>query len=379
MNGKKLRKLRLSDKVRIGVALGLFAAAMTMVGITRSSADGAKRAAEETTAQVLGMAFDGHQVSDLDKSIKFYEALDFHVGSKTDWKVDKIANELGGTPGAESRTAIMITQSSVSDKPFPLILREYRNIDRKNWSDLSSSDLLSGHMDLTVQGDCNPVMDKLKAMNMLKVPKMNLPGGGRPTTGPRAFVFVQDPDGWYIELFAIIPPAPGAPPPGPKVSNSTATQQNIDRLGKQPGFNHIGLNVIDPVKALAFYQGVLGGDYAPLPPPPATPPPPGAPPRMTMMNGWFPQATTEGHVRLELIAFPQPPGKETPPDEHFADIGVNYVGFQVTDIDAVYAKAKADGAQTVSAGGVVKVKDGRAVIIRDPDVGGFVELWEAKK
>jgi hypothetical protein len=27
----------------------------------------------------------------------------------------------------------------------------------------------------------------------------------------------------------------------------------------------------------------------------------------------------------------------------------------------------------------VKVNDGRAVMLRDPDVGGFVELWEPKK
>ena len=100
---------------------------------------------------------------------------------------------------------------------------------------------------------------------------------------------------------------------------------------------------------------------------------------MTMMNGWFPQATTSNNVRLELIAFPQPPDKQTPPDEHFADINVNYVGFQVSDIEAVYAKAKADGAATVSTGGIVKVKDGRAVMLRDPDVGGFVELWEPSK
>jgi len=33
----------------------------------------------------------------------------------------------------------------------------------------------------------------------------------------------------------------------------------------------------------------------------------------------------------------------------------------------------------VSDGGIVKVADGRAVIVRDPDVGGFVELWQPKK
>lgn len=366
-----------SEKLGVIVAAACLAAAVATVGLARSSARTPDRSEDATTVSVLGIAFDGHQVSNLDASIKYYEALDFHLqGKETGWKVDKVANELGGTPGVQSRTAIMLTQSSVSDKPFPLILREYRGIDRKDWSGLSSSDLLSGHMDLTVQDDCNPAMDKLKSMGLLRVPSMNLPGGGG-AKGPRRFAFVQDPDGWFIELFALPTPPPGAPPAPPKVSNSSATAQNIDRLGKQTGFNHIGLNIIDPAKALAFYQGVLGGDYPTLE---SLKPPAGAPPsRMTMLNGWFSQATTDGKVRLELIAFPQPPGKQQPPDEHFADINVNYVGFQVSNIDAVYAKAKAAGATTVSTGGIVKVKDGRAVMLRDPDVGGFVELWEPSK
>jgi len=134
------------------------------------------------------------------------------------------------------------------------------------------------------------------------------------------------------------------------------------------------LNVIDPAKALAFYQGVLGGDYPPLPPPAAD----GKPPRMTMLNGWYPQATTDENVRLELLGSPQNQDKQ-PPGQHFADINVNYVGFQVTDIDAVYAKTKAAGAKTISDGGIVKVQDGRAVMLQDPDVGGFVELWQPTK
>jgi catechol 2,3-dioxygenase-like lactoylglutathione lyase family enzyme len=356
------------------VAAGILTVAMATVGFARSSAHASKSAGDSGAADVLGMAFDGHQVSNLDQSIKFYEVLDFRLTSKTEWKVDKLANELGGTKGAQSRTAVMTTQSSVSDKPFDLILREYKGIDRKDWSKLTSADLGAGHMDLTVMDDCNPVMDKLKAIDLLKVPQMNLPGGGAAANGPRRFVFVQDPDGWFIELFAKMKPAPGAPPEGPKVSNSTATQQNIERLGSQAGFNHIGLNVIDPAKSLAFYQGVLGGDYPPLP----DPAPAGTAPRMTMLNGWFPQATTTGNVRLELLGSPQNRDKQAP-DQHFADIGVNYVGFQVTDLDAVYAKAKAAGATTVSDGGIVKVKDGRAVMLRDPDVGGFVELWQPAK
>jgi catechol 2,3-dioxygenase-like lactoylglutathione lyase family enzyme len=354
------------------VAAAVLTAAIATVGFARSAARAANAAADTGSPLVLGMAFDGHQVANLDTTVKFYETLGYPVGSRTDWKVDKVANELGGTKGAQSRTAIINMPSSVSDKPFPLILREYRGINRQDWSKLNSAALGAGHMDVTVLDDCNPVMDKLKAVNMLVVPQMGFPPG--PPNGPRRFVFVQDPDGWFIELFAKIPPAPGAPPEGPKVANSTATQANIERLGKQAGFNHIGLNIINPEKALAFYQGVLGGDYPPLPPPAAD----GKPPRMTMLNGWYPQATTDENVRLELLGSPQNRDKQ-PPDQHFADINVNYVGFQVTDIDAVYAKTKAAGAKTISEGGIIKVKDGRAVMLQDPDVGGFVELWQPTK
>jgi len=368
-----------SRNLAVVVAAAVLTVALATIGLARP----AGRAPQAGDAgKVLGIAFDGHQVSNLDNSIKYYEALDFHLqGKASNWKVDQVANALGGTKGAESRTAIMVGQSSVSDKPFPLILREYRGIDRKNWSNLGLGDLLSGHLDLTVMDDCQIDMDKLKAIGMLKEVSMNMPGGGGGANGPRRFAFVQDPDGWFVEFFAIMKPAPGAPPEGPKVSNSTATMQNIDRLGKQIGFNHIGLNVKDMAKAVGFYEGMLGGDYPPLAPP--TPPagaPAGGPggrgaPRMNMMNGWFRQAGTDKNVRLELIGEPG----DTVPDEHFQDINVNYVGFEVTDIDAVYARAKAAGAITVSEGGIVKVSDGRAVMLRDPDVGGFLELWEPKK
>ena len=333
----------------------------------------AQATAADGEGKVLGIAFVGHHVSNLEQSIKFYEALDFHLsGQPSEWQVDPVVNQLGGTPGAESRTAVMTLQSSVSDLPFTFLLREYRGMERKDWSQLSSSDLLSSHIDLTVADDCTPAMDKLEAMNMLKVPEMGIAGGGG-DGGPRRFVFVQDPDGWFVELFAIIPPKPGDPPAEPKVSNSTATNQNIDRLGKQPGFNHYALNIVDPVKALAFYKDVLGGDYADYTPQPA--PAAGESPRMAMLNGWFPQATTANNLRYELIKFPQNEGKQ-PPEQVFSDININYAGFQVVNIDDVYARARAAGAITVSEGGIVEVSDGRAVMLRDPDVGGFVALWE---
>jgi catechol 2,3-dioxygenase-like lactoylglutathione lyase family enzyme len=348
---------------------GVMMTTMLVLAVTASPA-GAE------TGKVTGFRLIGRQVSDLEASIRFYQALDFQLqGHPSAWRVDEITNRLGGTRGVESRQAVMTVQSSVSDVPFVLVLREYRGIERQNWGGMSSSDLLSGHIDLTVLDDCRPAMEKLRAMNLLREPEMNISRRGEDPNGPRRFVFVQDPDGWYVELFALMQPAPGDPPAAPKVANSSATFENIDRVGKQAGFNHLGLNIIDPQKALAFYQGVLGGDYPPFTPPPA--PEPGAAPRMNMMNGWFPQATTDNNLRFELIGFPQNAGKQ-PPAMKFTDIAVTYAGFEVTGLDDLYARTLAAGAIPVS-DGIVEVADGRSVMIRDPDVGGFIELWERGK
>src|SRR5258708_38106834 len=87
---------------------------------------------------VVGLAFVGHQVSDLERSIKFFEAIDFKVAEgPSGWTVDKELNKLGDTPGAESRTAVMRVQSSVSDVPFTIVLRQYRGMERQDWSRLT--------------------------------------------------------------------------------------------------------------------------------------------------------------------------------------------------------------------------------------------------
>lgn len=372
---KKLRVVNslLSRNLGAVVAAGVLTIAMATAGLARSSTGTPKAGAASDTGNVLGIEFDGRQVSNLDQSIKFYQALGFELSGKpTDWKVDKVVNQLSGTKGAMSRTATLTIQSSVSTKPFTLVLREYKGIDRKNWGNLTSSDLLSGHIDLTVQDDVGPFADKLKAINMFRPVQMGIGGGGP----MHAFGFVQDPDGMFVEMIAKRSQAPGQQPPAPAPTPASSGEAAVDRVGKQPGFNHIGLNVLDSEKALSFYQGLLGGDYPPLKPEPSAPT--SGPARMNMLNGWFPQATTHGKMRLELLPFPQDKGK-VPPPERFSDIAVNYVGFQVTDLDALYGRLKAAGIKTVSEGGIVKVNGGHAVVVQDPDVGGFVELFQPAK
>ena len=319
-------------------------------------------------ADVVGLAFVGHQVSDLERSIKFFEAIDFKVAEGPGaWTVDKELNKLGNTPGAESRTATMKVQSSVSDVPFTLVLRQYRGIQRRDWSKLTSWNLLASHIDLTVDGSVSVLLDKLEGLNMLTMPEVNGLPNPRRQEGFRRYAFIQDPDGLTIEYFSKPIPKPGDPPAAPTVSNSTATPANIDRLGKQAGFNHFAVNIVDPHKAVDFYSKVLGGDYPPLAA--------NATGAQLLLNGWYPQATTNNNLRIELGYFAVNAGK-TPPPIKFQDINANYSGFQVSNIESAYARAKEHGAITVSDGGIVDYQKGRAVLIRDSDVGGYIMLWQ---
>jgi len=317
-------------------------------------------------SDVVGLALVGHQVADLERSIKFFEAIDFKVVEGPGaWTVDKELNKLGNTPGAESRTATMRVQSSVSDVPFTLVLRQYRGM-RQDWSKLNSWDLLASHIDLTVDGSVSTLLDKLEALNMLKMPEVQGLPNPRQQQGFRRFAFIQDPDGLTIEYFSKPIPKPGDPPAAPGVSNSSATPQNIERLGKQSGFNHYAVNVIDPQKARDFYAKVLGGDYPPFQNTGAA---------QIMQNGWFPQATTNNNLRIELGYFVANKDKTAPPIK-FQDINANFAGLQVSNIESAYARAKANGAITVSEGGIISFHKGRAALIRDPDVGGYIMLWQ---
>ncbi|MBV8844568.1 MAG: VOC family protein [Bryobacterales bacterium] len=153
---------------------------------------------------------------------------------------------------------------------------------------------------------------------------------------------------------------------GRRFNAASATPQNIDRLGKQSGFNHYAVNVMDPEKARDFYVQALGGDYPPFENTGA---------KQILQNGWFPQAATNNNLRIELGYFVVNKGS-TPPPIKFQDINANYAGLQVSNIENAYARAKSHGAVTVSEGGIIDFHKGRAALIRDSDVGGYIELWQ---
>jgi catechol 2,3-dioxygenase-like lactoylglutathione lyase family enzyme len=194
--------------------------------------------------------------------------------------------------------------------------------------------------------------------------------------------YLTDPDGMDIEIIdeRIASPAVGGRSARPVLL---------------PGVNHVGLVVLNSAKARAFYGHELGGRLVS--------------PKSPWMHGDFYDAAVGGHgnilrffnesfpeafearlagsdpalmspapgsrINFELVEFQN--RKKPVAPARITDIGVGYVGFEVRGLDAFLARARADGARMVS-DGIITMRGGgtRVAMIRDPDVGGFVELFE---
>ena len=62
------------------------------------------------------------------------------------------------------------------------------------------------------------------------------------------------------------------------------------------------------------------------------------------------------------------------------DVGAAYFGFEVKNLDAFLPRALAAGATPVGDKSIVKMSGGtREIMLRDPDTGAFVLLFEAAK
>ena len=96
---------------------------------------------------------------------------------------------------------------------------------------------------------------------------------------------------------------------------------------------------------------------------------------INLINGAFPEAAApQTEMRFELVEY-QKPDRQDVQDYRVSDVAVNCVGLQVEGLDAFCARLNNAGIQPLS--GIVSMNDGtRAVVVRDPDVGAFVELFE---
>src|SRR5579883_3238258 len=322
------------------------------------------RAEAPSSAQgrVVGLAFAGRMVSDLDRSVAFYEALGFErdPAANPAWRRDEVVERIYGIPGARGVT----TRMAKMYVPEP-----------------------SGGRFVIVVPDAEALWTRLQARGMLHA----LSWGGRLIAPPGEtrgmLAYITDPDGLDIEIIEQRPARPAASVPGDG-------QMRPARPALLPGVNHVGLVVLDSGKARTFYGDLLGGRLVTADSP--------------WLRGDFYDSAVGGHgnilrffnesipaafeslpgasdpalanvapgtrINFELVEFQNRKHPVTP--ARITDIGVGYVGFEVDRLDAFLPRARAAGARMVS-DGIVTMRGGtRVALVRDPDVGGFVELFD---
>jgi catechol 2,3-dioxygenase-like lactoylglutathione lyase family enzyme len=317
----------------------------------------------------IGLAFVGRMVADLDRSVAFYKAIGFTQDSKADaeWHRDKVIDHLYGVDRVETRTARMLITNEASGQPFAVYLREVKGIKRRNLAGHPAWEPGATHFSLVVP-DAQLLWSRLQAAGMLRARSWGARLIAPPGQTQGSIAYLTDPDGLDIELLA-------QRPAGPKEAGQTVSPDTL------PGVGHAGLIVLDSDKSRAFYGQLLGGR-----PQSADSP---------WLKGDFYDSVVGGHgnvvrifdesfaaaaapqfrLNLALIEFQN---RKKPVEPYrITDIGVGYVGFQVEGLDSLLTQAKAAGAKVVSKPEIVIEKNGsRATLIRDPDVGAFVELFE---
>ncbi|HET8695900.1 MAG TPA: VOC family protein, partial [Gammaproteobacteria bacterium] len=163
--------------------------------------------------------------------------------------------------------------------------------------------------------------------------------------------------------------------------------------GAVRGLYHFVHSTADAERSFAFYHDVLGIELTRSPfagPPAPDAPPPRIVPRANAGSDplvWDLTDTKGARFRTVFMHAPNTPfGLEL---SEFFDIargeraanpwdpGASMIEFAVRDLDAVFAAANARGAPVVTVGAApIRVPDGRAVLLRDPD-GYLIRLVQA--
>jgi catechol 2,3-dioxygenase-like lactoylglutathione lyase family enzyme len=324
----------------------LFAIAALSLSIASSSAAQAPAAATPAPqADVVGVGNFAHIVSNLDASLAFYrDVLGLTVTNTIPFGPNDAVARFGHTEGGQSRVAVL----KVPGLAMGIELIEYRNITRMPQHP-RFVDPGAANMALRIRG-LDALFPKIKSYPGVTV----LTAGGRPVTlttpnGVLHAVFVQDPDGFVVEMLDVANP-PADAPPGNVVAGAS-----------------FEATVRDSEQTVKFYNELLGFDlklgaaFNDNQQMAATAGAPGAS---------FRQSTARipgTGVPFTLIEFRNIQRKML--SGRTQDPGTTVLQLTVKDLDALTAKLKAAGVPIVSTGGVpVQVSPTlRIAIVRDPN------------
>src|SRR3984885_15881090 len=128
--GESMRKCNFwAENLRVLAAVCTVSVVFGALGFARVA--GAAPQFGVNKGAVVGIAFDGRMVSDLEKSVEFYKLLGFSEvpGVDKSWHVDEVMNRIHGTKGAETRMAKLQVNTNISGKPFTLYLQKFRGFN----------------------------------------------------------------------------------------------------------------------------------------------------------------------------------------------------------------------------------------------------------
>jgi catechol 2,3-dioxygenase-like lactoylglutathione lyase family enzyme len=297
---------------------------------------------------VIGVMGFGHIVADLDRSLGFYrDVLGLEVtaepGSVTSPAMREAIARFGNTPGGVSKVAVL----RVPGIPMDIALFEYQGIERRAQKP-RFYDPGAANMSMRVR-DLDALFPKIAAYPGVTI----ITEGGRPATlttpnGTLHAVFLQDPDGFVVELLDVANP-PADAPPGPVLAGGAF----------EP-------TVRDSEESVKFYNELLGFDF-----------------KLGTFNDNQTMAATAGakgasfrqstaripgtSMPMTLIEFKNIERKEL--SGRTQDPGTALLQLLVQDVTALTAKLKAAGVEIVTTGGEpVEVAPGRKIVfVRDPN------------
>jgi molybdate transport system substrate-binding protein len=289
---------------------------------------------------VVGVGNFSHIVSSMEKSLAFYrDVLGLEVTINNPFSGAPMIMALGNTPGAQSRFAAL----KVPGSEVGIELIEYKDIDRKPQHP-KFVDPGAANMALRVR-DINNIYVKLQASGATILTK-----GGKPAAiNNGAYLFVQDPDGFVVEL------SQGTPPPDSKVPATSNvfggafettvadSEASVKFFNEQLGFAmQLGAS---------FNDNQLMADTA------------GAPGASFRQS----RATIPGtSAPLTLIEFKNV--ARTKVQGRTQDPGTAILQLRVRDVDAFTAKLKAAGVPIVTQRGApVDVGGLKVSLVRGPD------------
>ena len=294
---------------------------------------------------VVGVGNFAHIVADLDRSLGFYrDVLGLTVSGNIPFGPNEAVAKFGHTEGGESRVAVL----KVPGLAMGVELIEYKDIERAaqhpRFYDPGAANLALSIRNL------DALFPKVASYPGVKV----LSAGAKPATlktpnGTMHAVFVQDPDGFVVEMADVANP-PADAPPGPVLRG-----------------NAFEATVRDSEESVKFYRDLLGFDmqlgaaFNDNQEMAATAGAPGASFRQSRAR--IPGTT----VPFTLIEFENIERKEL--SGRTQDPGTTVLQLIVRDVAALTAKLKAAGVHIVTTGGEpVQVAPGlKIAIVRDPN------------